>query len=140
MAERKSPETESSSVLPKVAPVLSSTSQPKVPPAQVRTLFDWQVARPAPLKRAVKRLVLEAVVEKKLVEVAEVEVALPVMFKLPVIVEEAVEMKPVEVKRPAESTLKRELAALLTKSKNLPVKETVEEALMRVPVVPVALT
>ena len=73
VAERKSPETESSSVLPKEAPE-SSVSQPKVPPAQVKTLSVWQVARPAPLKEAVNKLEEEAVVEKKLVEVALVEV------------------------------------------------------------------
>ena len=50
-------------------PVLSSVSQPKVPPDQVRTLLVWQVVSPAPLKRAVKRFVELAVVEKKLVEV-----------------------------------------------------------------------
>ena len=75
VAERKSPETESSSVLPKEAPE-SSVSQPKVPPAQVKTLSVWQVARPAPLKEAVNKLEEEAVVEKKLVEVALVEVEL----------------------------------------------------------------
>ena len=45
------------------------------------------------LKRVAKRLVDEAVVEKREVVVAEVAVALPVMFKLPKRVEEAVEMK-----------------------------------------------
>ena len=54
---------------------LSSASQPKSPPDQVRTLLDWQVASPAPLNEAVKRLEEEAVVEKKLVVVAEVPVA-----------------------------------------------------------------
>ena len=44
---------EISKVLPKPALPLSSDSQPKVPPAQVKTLFVSQVARPAPLKRAV---------------------------------------------------------------------------------------
>lgn len=80
VAERKSPATESSRVLPKPAPV-SSVSQPKSPPDQVRTLFVWQVVNPAPLREAVKRLVDEAVVAKKLVEVALVEVEfLPVKF------------------------------------------------------------
>ena len=73
VAERKSPETESSSVLPKEAPE-SSASQPKVPPAQVKTLSVWQVESPAPLKEAVNKLEEEAVVEKKLVGVALVEV------------------------------------------------------------------
>ena len=132
MAERKSPATESSSTLPKVEPV-SSVSQPKVPPAQVRTLFDWQVARPAPLKRAVKRLVLEAVVEKKLVEVAEVEVEL-MAVKFCKVVEAVV------CRAPVESILKSSVPTELVRERNLPVKETVEEALMRVPVVPVALT
>jgi len=53
---------------------VSSTSQPKVPPDQVSTLLDWQVANPAPLKRAVKRLEELAVVLKRLVVVAEVVV------------------------------------------------------------------
>ena len=52
------------------APVLSSASQPKVPPDQVRTLFEVQVVSPAPLNSAVKRLDDEATVEKRLVEVA----------------------------------------------------------------------
>ena len=81
VAERKSPETESSRVLPKEE-FVSSTSQPNVPPAQVRTLFDWQVASPAPLKRAVKRLEEEAVVLKRLVEVALVVVDLVMLLKI----------------------------------------------------------
>ena len=40
VAERKSPRTESSRVLPKEVPPASSASQPNVPPAQVRTLLD----------------------------------------------------------------------------------------------------
>ena len=56
-------------------PELSSVSQPKVPPVQVRTLLLVQAVRPAPLKDAVKRLDDEAVVEKRLVVVAEVPVA-----------------------------------------------------------------
>ena len=48
----------------------SSASQPNCPPLQVRTLFDWQVERPAPLKEAVKRFDDEAVVAKRLVGVA----------------------------------------------------------------------
>jgi len=59
--------------LPKAAPV-SSVSQPNSPPDQVKTLFDWQVTRPAPLKSAVKRLEEEATVLKEFVVVAEVEV------------------------------------------------------------------
>ncbi len=58
------------------APELSSASQPNVPPDHVRTLFEVQVVRPAPLKSAVKRFDDEAVVEKKFVEVALVEVEL----------------------------------------------------------------
>ena len=58
------------------AKVPSSVSQPNSPPLQVRTLFEVQVARPAPLKLAVKRLEEEATVAKKLVEVALVEVEL----------------------------------------------------------------
>ena len=57
-------------------PVLSSASQPKVPPLQVKTLLVWQVERPAPLNKAVKRLEDEAVVLKIEVEVALVEVEL----------------------------------------------------------------
>ena len=53
VAERKSPLLTSLSVSPKEAPPVSSASQPKVPPDQVRTLLLWQVERPAPLKRAV---------------------------------------------------------------------------------------
>ncbi len=46
-------------------------------------------------------MVVEAVVAKKLVEVAFVEVEFPVMVKLPILVEEAFEMKPpVRVERP----------------------------------------
>ena len=48
----------------------SSASQPKTPPLQVKTLFDWQVVSPAPLKSEVKRLVELAVVEKRFVVVA----------------------------------------------------------------------
>ena len=92
MAERKSPAVISSKTLPKVEEPESSTSQPKVPAAQVRTLLVWQVARPAPLKRAVKRLEEEAVVLKKLVVVAEVVVEL--VAKKLVRVEDAVEIKP----------------------------------------------
>ena len=57
------------------AKVPSSVSQPNSPPLQVRTLFEVQVVRPAPLKLAVKRLEEEATVEKKLVVVARVPVA-----------------------------------------------------------------
>ncbi len=59
----------------KAPPELSSASQPKSPPDQVRTLFEVQVERAAPLKEAVKRLDDEAVVEKREVVVAEVPVA-----------------------------------------------------------------
>ena len=82
VAERKSPFTESSKVLPKEEPV-SSVSQPKRPPAQVKTLLDWQVVNPAPLKEAVNKLEEEAVVEKKLVVVALVVVELPLAMKSP---------------------------------------------------------
>jgi hypothetical protein len=62
-----------------------------------------------PLAVVKKKLVVEAIVEKKLVVVAEVAVALPVMLKLPMTVEEAEEMNPVNVGVPvragdAEST------------------------------------
>ena len=49
--------------------VPSSVSQPNSPELQVKTLFEVQVLKPAPLKLAVKRLDDEAVVEKKLVVV-----------------------------------------------------------------------
>ena len=79
VAERKSPLTESSKVLPKPAPVLKSVPQPNKPEVQVNLPeVESQVARLAPLKEAVKRLEEEAVVEKKLVVVAEVVVELPV--------------------------------------------------------------
>ena len=78
---------------------LSSASQPKSPPVQVKTLLETQVERPAPLKEAVKRLDDEAVVEKRLVVVAEVVVELPVIRKLPSTVEEAVERNPPESTR-----------------------------------------
>lgn len=55
---------------------LSSASQPKVPPVQVRTLFEAQVeVSPPPKKLVEKRLVDEAFVAKKFVVVAEVPVA-----------------------------------------------------------------
>ena len=79
------------------------------------------------------RLVDEAVVEKELVEVALVEVAArEVKFWR---VEDAAVTKP-----PVDSTWNRSVPAELKNFKKLPVKETVEEALMRVPVVPVAFT
>ena len=74
VAERKSPPETSAKDWPKEAEPVSSASQPNVPPDQVKTLLDWQVVRPAPLKRAVKRLVDEAVVLNELVEVAAVVV------------------------------------------------------------------
>ncbi len=82
MAERKSPLAMSSRVLPKETPELSSTSQPKTPPAQVRTLFDWQVVRLKPLIEVPVRLVVEALVAKRLVVVAEVEVERVMLLKM----------------------------------------------------------
>ena len=169
MAERKSPAVISSKTLPKVEEPESSTSQPKVPAAQVRTLLVWQVARPAPLKRAVKRLEEEAVVLKKLVvvalvpenfckvvepitskspEVLMVEVAKPPIAKeLPekteakrLVVVALVEVELAARKEPVESMRNSSVPASLVKLKNLPVKLLVEEALMRMPVVPVAFT
>lgn len=61
----------------KSAPVpVSSASQPKVPPLQVRTLFEVHVVRPKPLIEVPKRLVVLAVVAKREVVVAELEVEL----------------------------------------------------------------
>jgi len=57
---------------------------------------------PSALKEEVKRLVDEAVVEKRLVVVALVVVELPVMIKLESIVEEAVERKPLRKPRVVE--------------------------------------
>ena len=59
--------------------------------------------RPKPEILVPKRLVVEAVVEKRAVEVALVVVELPVMFKLPVKVEEALVkiMEEVVAERPA---------------------------------------
>ena len=54
----------------KAAPELSSASQPKTPPAQVRTLLLWQVVRLKPLILVPVRLVVEALVAKRLVVVA----------------------------------------------------------------------
>jgi len=100
VAERKSPLATSSRAWPKEAP--SSASQPKSPPDQVRTLFEVQEARPAPLKVAVKSLEEEAVVEKKLVVVALVVVEFPVIVRFESMVEEAVERKPLKNPRVVE--------------------------------------
>ena len=72
--------------------------------------------------------------------VALVEVELPVIFKFPVMVEEALEMKPVVDKRPVASTLNNSEAVLDKNLRKFPAKELVEEALIRSPVVPVAVT
>ena len=95
------------------AKVPSSTSQPNSPPDQVSTLFAVQVESPAPLKRALKRLVEEAVVEKREVVVAEVEVEFEaVKFWR---VEEPFERRvpkvpsPVEVKLPPLAVVKKRL-------------------------------
>ena len=58
----------------KSAPVLSSVSQPKIPPVQVMNDPEAQVLRPKPLMFVPKRLVVEAVVAKRFVVVAEDEV------------------------------------------------------------------
>ena len=50
--------------------VLSSVSQPKMPPEYVRKEPDWQVARLKPVIAVPERLVVDAVVAKKLVVVA----------------------------------------------------------------------
>jgi len=54
----------------------SSVSQPKIPPVQVTKDPEAQVVRPKPEILVPVRLVVLAVVAKKLVEVAEVEVEL----------------------------------------------------------------
>ena len=51
-------------------PVLSSVSQPKIPPVQVTKEPEAQVERPKPLMFVPQRLVVEAVVAKRLVVVA----------------------------------------------------------------------
>src|SRR3989344_940764 len=95
------------------------------------------VERPAvrvPRSAAVaERLVEEAVVAKKLVVVALVPVAFrKVKFWR---VEEARVWRP-----PSALMLKSSVPAELTKERNLPIKLGVEEALIKVPVVPVAFT
>ena len=75
-----------------------------------------------------------------MVEVALVEVVLPVMVKFPITVEEAVERKPVVVKRPAESTEKSEAAVEERNFRKVPAKDGVEEATIKSPVVEVAFT
>ena len=96
----------------KVERVVRPFETVRVPVKLAAEEMVWELMRPevigprvaAPAFRAVaKRFVEEAVVEKKLVVVAFVAVALPVMLKFPITVDEAVEMKPWEVKRPAES-------------------------------------
>ena len=102
-----------------------------VPPLETERRV-WSVREPR-LAAAEKRLVEEAVVEKKSVVVAEVVVAFtPVKFCK---VEDAVVRKP-----PSELILKSSVPAEFKKERNLPVKLTVEEALIKVPVVPVAFT
>ena len=54
----------------KVEEAVESVAQTKLPPVQVSLLVPVQVLKPKPLIAAPKRLVVEAVVEKKLVEVA----------------------------------------------------------------------
>ena len=117
VAERKSPLATSSRAWPKEAP--SSASQPKSPPDQVRTLFEVQEARPAPLKVAVKSLEEEAVVEKKLVEVALVPVALvkvkfckvvePTTRRSPEVLMVVVAEPPMESELPVKRLAKREV-------------------------------
>ncbi len=80
-----------------------------------------------------KRLVDEAVVAKKLVVVAEVVVELRAV-KFWRVVEAVV------CKAPVESILNNSVPAALLKVRNLPSKEVVEEAEIKFPVVPVALT
>ena len=77
----------------RVEEAVESVAQPKRLEDQVRKEPAWQVTRPKPPTLVPKRLVVEAVVEKKLVEVALV-VVLWLAIKPPVKVEEAVEMKP----------------------------------------------
>ena len=81
-------------------------------------------------------------------EVLMVEVAEPPILKeLPVKLPEKREVEVAEVvvelaasKEPVLSTRKSSEPAELVKERNLPVKEGVEEALIKVPVVPVAFT
>jgi hypothetical protein len=80
-----------------------------------------------------KRLVEEAVVLKKLVEVAEVEVEFEAV-KFCKVVEARV------WRAPEESILMSSSPVESVKERNLPAKDGVEEALKMIPVVPVALT
>ena len=68
------------------------------------------------------------------------EVVLPVTVKFPITVEEAVEMKPEEVKRPVASTEKSAVPTEFRNFRKLPVKLKVLEAVIRSPVVLVAFT
>ena len=81
----------------RLAPDESSASHPNFPAAQVKTLLELQVARSDP-----KKLVVEAVVAKKLVVVADVPVAL-VKVRFWRVVEEVARRFLSEV-RPALST------------------------------------
>ena len=88
----------------KTAPELSSVSQPKMPPVQVTKEPEAQVERPKPEMLVPQRLVVLAVVAKKLVVVAEVEVELRAV-KFWRVVEPLAKMlakvpRPVEVRLP----------------------------------------
>ena len=80
-----------------------------------------------------KRLVVEAVVAKRLVEVAALDVELTAVKFWRVDEEKA-------VRPPLASILKSSAPAELVKERNFPVKDGVDEALKIIPVVPVALT
>ena len=80
-----------------------------------------------------KRLVEEALVEKRLVVVALVVVEFRAV-KFCKVVEAVV------CKAPVESILINSVPAALLKLRNLPPKEVVEEAEIKLPVVPVAFT
>ena len=84
----------------------AGAAQPNWPLDNWTKFEPLQVVRPAPY-----RFVEEAVVAKKLVVVAEVAVAFPVIVKLPTLVEEELEMKPpVRVARLATARVPVKLA------------------------------
>ena len=126
----------------KVEREVSPLSTESVPVKEAALEIVWLFTRPeviAPkvalpaFKAVAKRLVEEAVVEKKFVVVALVEVEFKAVKFCKV--EEAVVRKP-----PVDSTWKRAVLAALRNFKKLPVKEVVEEATTRSPVVEVAFT
>jgi hypothetical protein len=87
----------------KAAPVLSSVSQPKIPPVQVTNDPEAQVVRPKPVILVPERLVVEAVVAKRLVVVALLDVELTAVKFWRVV--EPLERMLAKVPRPVEVML-----------------------------------